>query len=460
MPGAQSDTTPLRSSGSGRGRARVTAADQAHEWLRPTVSGSLGRREPGAIERMEGSAAQTWIQEPAQDLRVARMFPDYQGGSIVNLMSSIIAACGGVPARGYPVLPMPGAGDSIARCRKIVLMVIDGLGHEVLCRHAAGGALHQRLHGSMTSVFPSTTAAAITSFLTGVAPQQHGLTGWFLYLRELAGVYAVLSGKPRCGGVNFSRAGIEPRVIFDTPPVFDGLPVDSIIVTPRRIGESDYNVAHRGKADLRVYDSLDDFFLMTARAVREPVAGRQFIYAYWPDLDSLGHEYGIDSRESVSHLAQIDERFGCFCRQLSGSDTLLIATADHGMIDTRAEFAIDLADHPTLSDCLVLPLCGERRAAYCYVRPDRCGLFESYVAAELGHSATCVRSSELLARGVYGLGEPHPRLAERIGDYVLLMKDRYVIGDWLPGESRYQHIGVHGGVSAAEMIVPLVLAAL
>ncbi len=38
------------------------------------------------------------------------------------------------------------------------------------------------------------------------------------------------------------------------------------------------------------------------------------------------------------------------------------------------------------------------------------------------------------------------------------MKDRFLIKDWLPGEPRYVHIGVHGGMSAQEMYVPLIVA--
>ncbi|HZA28524.1 MAG TPA: hypothetical protein VE735_02825, partial [Gammaproteobacteria bacterium] len=66
-------------------------------------------------------------------------------------------------------------------------------------------------------------------------------------------------------------------------------------------------------------------------------------------------------------------------------------------------------------------------------------------------------SEELIKGGYFGLGPPHPRLQERIGDYTLIMKDGYVIKDWLPGEERYRHIGVHGGMSAAEMYVPLIV---
>ena len=56
------------------------------------------------------------------------------------------------------------------------------------------------------------------------------------------------------------------------------------------------------------------------------------------------------------------------------------------------------------------------------------------------------------------MGLPHPRLHERIGDYTLIMKEKAVIKDWLPGEPRYVQIGVHGGVTAQEMYVPLIVA--
>ena len=290
------------------------------------------------------------VREPAPVL------PDYRGGSIVNLMSSLRSACGGATANLYPGVPELDPAE-IAAHRTVVLMVIDGMGDAFLERVASGGAMHSRRVRRLTSVFPSTTAAAITTFLTGEAPQQHGLTGWFMYFRELAGVFAILPGKPRCGGASFSRSGIPSRLVFESGSVFAGIARRSIVVTPRRIAQSDYNLAHMGPADIRTYDSLDEFFLTVAMAVREQDDRPKFIYAYWPDLDSLGHETGIGSIECASHLAQLDERFGCLCRRLAGSDTWIAVTADHGMIDVDDRRCIDLADHPFLADTLVLPLC-------------------------------------------------------------------------------------------------------
>ena len=114
------------------------------------------------------------------------MRPDYQGGSIANLMSSI-AAARGYRSSMYPVLSLDGA-DNLHSYTNIVLLVIDGLGYNYVVNKGEGGVLQRHLKGRMTSVFPSTTATAIPTFLTGNPPQQHGLIGWVIYLAEVDGV--------------------------------------------------------------------------------------------------------------------------------------------------------------------------------------------------------------------------------------------------------------------------------
>ena len=134
--------------------------------------------------------------------------PDYHGGSIVNLTASVILARGGDEGL-YPALSCID-GDALSNATNIILMVIDGSGYEYLLRHGRGGLLHGHLRGSLTSAFPSTTATAITTFLTGTAPQQHGLTGWFMYVRQIDGVLAEMSFTQR-GSATAAVPGVEPR---------------------------------------------------------------------------------------------------------------------------------------------------------------------------------------------------------------------------------------------------------
>jgi hypothetical protein len=91
------------------------------------------------------------------------------------------------------------------------------------------------------------------------------------------------------------------------------------------------------------------------------------------------------------------------------------------------------------------------------VKPEKRRAFEHYVDTALAEYATRFNSDELIDRGYFGLGPAHPQLRSRVGHYTLIMKGHYGIKDWLPGERREIQIGAHGGVSDAEMYVPLIV---
>lgn len=387
-----------------------------------------------------------------RDRQDAPVLPDYRGGSLVNLMSSIAAALGG--STPYPPLAaLPPA--ALAGARHVVLLVVDGLGLDTLSRH--DGALRRHLRGSMTSVFPSTTASAIPTFLTGLAPQQHGLTGWNMYFREIGAVIAPLPFRVRTGRHALRDAGVTPATLFGLTPLFDRLPLPCHVVSPRQIVHSDFNVALSGRAQRHGYDSLQEMFEQIAGLVQRD-APRSYVYAYWPQLDSLAHEHGCRSEAVAAAFAELDAAFAALLDLVQRSGSVVIVTADHGFIDTSPADTLDLDDHPALRDTLLLPLCGEPRVAYAYVRCGRAQAFEDTVRAELGDRVDLYRSASLLQQGWLGLGTAHPALADRIGDYVLIPRGNAILRDWLQGEPRHVHIGVHGGTSAPEMRVPLIVA--
>jgi type I phosphodiesterase/nucleotide pyrophosphatase len=385
--------------------------------------------------------------------------PDYHGGCIVNLLRSIERALDARPcdaASAYPELNALPA-EALSGARNIVLLVIDGLGYDYLTRAGAGGALHRHLRARITSVFPSTTATAVSSFLTGVGPQQHALTGWHMWLRELGCLATTLRFRPRHGGEPLSRAGIDPRSVFTSEPMFDRLAATSYVVSPDTIIHSDYNVAHCGSAERRPYKELPELFSTVAEILRSG-SERKFVHAYTYDLDAAAHSFGSASPELQDKFRQIDAAFARFLDEIAGSDTLVIAVADHGFTDSPKSACIELEEHPHLAQTLMLPLCGERRVAYCYVESGQEDAFEHYVQTRLDHCAGLYRSAGLIAQGWFGLGPANPRLPERVGHYTLVMKGNYTIKDWIPGEQRNLTLGVHGGVSAAEMYVPLIVA--
>lgn len=373
--------------------------------------------------------------------------PDYVGNGFVNLVASCVEAGGGVP-RHPPLTCLPVA--ELRSARNVVFVIIDGLGDNYIRANGAAGPLARHRRGAISAVFPSTTASAITTSFTGATPLEHGLTGWFTYFSAAACVGAPLPFKRR--GEKASL-GVAPERIFVEGSLFDTLSVRSIVVSYREIIDSLYNVHHCGRAERRPYDNLAGFLEETVNAVKSGVQ-RKFVYAYWPQFDALAHQHGVASAEVRAHFAQLDGIFGELLARLSGTDTLVVLTADHGFMDSPAEESVELP--PALAALLRFPLCGERRVAFCHVQDRK--IFLQKAHDFFGERAQVRPSGELVDEGWFGTGRAHADFTERIGDVALVMNGRGTVKDWVSGEPRHLHIGNHGGMSEDEMRIPLVVA--
>src|SRR5215208_2516013 len=139
------------------------------------------------------------------------VLPDYDGGSLVNLMASIVEGCGGA-ARHPALKALPPA--ELSSARNVVLLIVDGLGDDYLRRRGAGGALALGRRSQITSVFPPTTASAITTSYTASTPREHGLTGWFCYFGDAGCVGAPLPFTSRGDQRPLSERGMSPAQLF------------------------------------------------------------------------------------------------------------------------------------------------------------------------------------------------------------------------------------------------------
>lgn len=378
--------------------------------------------------------------------------PDYRGGSLVNLIMSLKQGLGATVQDYSECRALQDV--ALNSYDNLVLLVVDGLGLQYV--QATGGLYKTHCRDQLTSVFPSTTATSITTFLTGQAPQQHGLTGWFTYLQEVGAVTAVLPCTIRGSQENLADRGVDIGRLYQHPSLFDELPCQSVIISPDWILTSEFNQRHQGRAQTRGYRGMDEMFEQMADCVKTGNQ-RQYIYAYWPEFDHLSHVHGNHSEQVADHFLLFQRSTEKFLAEIRGTNSLVLITADHGFIDTTPEQRITVNDYPELQSCLRLPLSGEPRTAYCYVHEDKRETFVEYVNNEFSDLLDCIPSHELIEAGFFGLGEPHAKLHDRVGDYTLIMKDSFTIKDWLDNEKPFFHYGVHGGVSDSEMFVPLII---
>lgn len=377
--------------------------------------------------------------------------PDYKGGSIVNLMSSIGNALGAeMPYENLKLL----SPEELKGSKNIVLMVIDGLGFEYLLQKQ-GSFLKENIRGKITSVFPPTTAAAISTFQTGLAPQQHGFTAWFMFLKEIGILSQILRFKARMGGEIFSENGVNINDIFGQESFTKKIKAKSVVIQIDKVAHSDFSKACSKKAKIEPYKDLNGFFKKIKKAVKSH--GKKYIYSYWPGIDTLSHKFGVGSKKHEKHFKELDKKIKKLVKAIKNTNTTLIITADHGLLNTPPEKRIWLKDHPKFVECLTMPKSGEGRLGYFYVHPSKTKDFEEYVKSHFEKYCTLYKSEELIKINAFGLGKQNEKLFDRVGDYILVMKDNYVMADTILGEDENKHIGHHGGVSKEEMFVPLIV---
>ena len=337
-------------------------------------------------------------------------------------------------------------------CSKAVLLSLDGLGYDFLQKYGKDSFLAKQCVVKITSTFPATTGAAQTALETGVAPLQHGITGWNMYLKELGTVSRVLLFEPRWGKCKFADAAIEFQAIFTEKKVFEKINAPYSLVLPRVIidGYKPFD-----KKNLFVYDDLAGMVRHIKKAANVP--GRRYIYAYWLELDKICHKHGCASAKAAAHFWEIDAAVAGLAKSLAKTGTSLVVTADHGLIDIPQNGRIVLnRDFPEIYDCLSLPLSGDTRAPYCFLKSGRTAEFKKLVKQKMPF-CKLQKSAEFIKRGAFGIGDTNPKIFDRVGDYILVCDNGHLVRDYVMGETPVPMEGFHGGMSAAEMFVPLVV---
>ncbi len=372
------------------------------------------------------------------------IYPNYKN-SIVNVSSAILESFDIKPI--YTPLKQL---KNLQEYENIILLIIDGLGYEYLKKNGKNSFLQKHFVRPITSVFPSTTSAATTALETGVAPQQHSVMGWFMFLKEYNIIFAPWSFQPRILN-NSANLSIKRSDVFLEPRMTDKIN-PSFLIYGKDMSERKVNKEYN---KLKDYSTLDEMFVQI-KASMDSSKKRKLIICHWGGFDGVSHDNGCKSLKTNEHFMRLDKKICAFTNSIKETNTTIIITSDHGQIDTTQSKAIELDDHPELEEMLAMPLCGEHRFTYCYVKSNQRKQFENYVKTKLKFCCDIYKSSELIKNNYFGLFKPNNKLKSRIGDYVLIMKDNYTFKDWLPNENKFYLRGIHGGLSREEMLVPLI----
>lgn len=365
--------------------------------------------------------------------------------------------------------------------QNVVLLMIDGFGYGQWLRYGDSLPFFSQLLSKgalmpVTSVFPSTTAASVTTICSGLTPQEHGLIDWHLYMEELDEIIYTLpftTLDARNQPDSLLQRGVDPKILFNGTSLFSRLgeqQIDPYAILRRTYAKSAFGTVAQNGANIISFSSAPDMLVQLRQRL---VAAKQhsYFYVYWDEIDHISHVYGPHSEpylaelNDLSHMLQT-ELLDKIDRSVA-ENTVLLVTADHGQVTMKPEETIYLNQWPEITEALAKSPAGKTiypwgnpRDVFLKVADNRVAEMLSFLSKKLKGKARVVKSQEEADKGLFGVGDEHPQFRQRIGNVLVLPYEGYTVWYQYPGHDKNTHRGMHGGMSREEMTTVLGFATL
>jgi len=267
--------------------------------------------------------------------------------------------------------------DVVRPPRAAVFFFVDGFGRDSLDRALAAGDLPNikaNLLARGASVdcavaaVPTITYANAVTFLTGRMPGHHGIIAnrWFDPTTRMARDYCTV------------RTYQQVDEDYSAPTIHDvmhGWGTVSLQAAQRRGCDRTFDnmissgvnwfFGNYGGVDCMVAQNFGEIAEEAGRNGRWPA----FIFAYFPGVDHVCHEYGPTSPEYRKILQNLDRQIGHICSALKQAGmydrTYLILGSDHGLSPVSPQQVLDvpvvLTRNAGKPASLTLPLANDRR---------------------------------------------------------------------------------------------------
>ncbi len=368
-------------------------------------------------------------------MKTSFLKPDFNA-NIINI-SATLAEFLGCP-NDKPTLPALEA-ELKKGYKNVVFLILDGLGsHPIAADLPETAFLRRNIRQTLTSVFPSTTTNATTTFLTNKYPMEHGWFGWSLYFEGLGQVVNLFPETD-----SFTWEPVEygyVKKVLPTEPYFKrakGKRAVSVVVP---------EFWHGDEENKHIFTTFEEMYGLIEEICKR--AGEQFIYAYCPEPDSAMHRFGVSSAEARQVIGALNAGAERLCGRLS--DTLFIVTADHGQIDVGEN--IELYRDRELLSLLEWPPYLEPRAAAFKVKKECKEKFTEMFARKYGNDFELVESEKLIRENYFG-GYPGAEHGRFLGDFIAIGTTDKML-KLSPRSHDFK--GHHTSLTREEMLVPLI----
>ena len=350
--------------------------------------------------------------------------------------------------------------DAIGQPEHVVFMLLDGFGMNFVETLPADSYVRQHIAMTMCSTLPTSTGPNLMSLSTGRWPGVHGNLGWDVHIPRLGERIQPLPWRLTRTGQQLNEVGFHPSELLLTDMIpFRDLGIFTFVVqndlaassTTQMYGQlRTLGFPKEGDSINRITEHVLD--------VIENANGRSFTYVYWTEVDSSAHTYGTRhpiTRAAVHRAAALVEVLG----SAVAGNARLLATADHGHLDSPTDTWETITPQSELSQHLLCAPAGEPRTLFFHTKPGHQTEFATRFQDRFGDRFLLLPSADAVELGIFGPSNHVSDAARaRMGDFFALSRGQWSI--YTPDLGQEADItleSMHGGITTAESIVPLIV---
>lgn len=354
----------------------------------------------------------------------------------------------------------------------VVLFLIDGFGWTFFEKNMEkypflSRFIKEGIVSKITSQFPSTTAAHVTTIHTGEEVGQTGIYEWFYYEpkidRMISPLLFSLAGDRTIGSLE--KTGITPQEIFPTKTIYQKFKkqkIDSYVMQQESIVNSHYSRTMGLAAHPLSYQRFEDGLKTVVEAVNSKADGSSYFLVYFPDIDSMGHRHGVDSEEFAEAIDYCMKALETHFFQKIKNPSKKIAclmTADHGMVEVNPKTTIYLnKELPALAKMIkqnrrgqMLVPAGSCRDFFLHIQNDKLDEVKKILTKHLEGKAECYKTKDLIDAGLFGSKPVSDLFLQRVGNLVVLPYEKEAVWWYEKGRFEQHFYAVHGGLTRKEM---------
>jgi len=333
--------------------------------------------------------------------------------------------------------------------------------------------LEKGVVSKLTSQFPSTTAAHVTTIHTGLDPGQSGVHEWFYYEPLVGRVIApLLYSYAGDKGRETLNEVIKPHDAFPFESIYERLAkkgVTSHVFQYKEYAPSPYTDVTFTGATLHQYRSFPHA-LSSLTTTMKKAHKLSYFFLYYDPVDTAGHINGPDSPE---RMAEIHNTFAMLEDLLYNNistlkDTLILLSADHGMANVSPNKTFYLNEkYPDFEKYLKrgidkkpLVPAGSARDMFLYIKNEYVRHIITMLQKDLKGKAEVYETSTLIQNGFFSENAPSQRFLDRVGNVVILPYDGFAVWWYKKGTYEMNYLGHHGGGTRVECEIPFLSLAL